>query len=111
MLNISQLESGALMVKADIDGIDHLNDYWGERTSLAMWAELLESHSCNGSYALVAPEDIGALTDSPIIAESVTYEDDGMATVEGQVWWFPDYAVRNELQELRDGQTVVFVKA
>ena len=38
--------------------------------------------------------------DAPIIADGVTHGDDGEITAVGRAWWFPDYAVRSEIDDL-----------
>lgn len=45
------------------------------------------------------PENIAALTDQPLFADWA-HDDDGGLTVYGPVYGFPDYAVRDELEEL-----------
>src|SRR5512135_475580 len=60
--------------------------------------ELIEHYSCNGSYGLVAPETIGAMTDAPIIAEWVDHDpESGEPRVDdkARVWWFPNYMVED----------------
>lgn len=56
-------------------------------------SELLDKSgwSPNGQLFVVQPEWIGALTDAPIITDGWTMDDDGVSTVDGNVWWFPRY--------------------
>lgn len=78
-----------------------------------LMAELLEftGWQPNGQLYLISPEDVGALTDSPIITDDMTIEDDGAITVHGEVYWYPNYMVSNFMEELlRDGKTI-FTKA
>ena len=75
-----------------------------------IWAEILEPFSTNGSYSLIAPENIGSLTESPIIAsEPLSYyegADIEYLSKNAKVWWFPNYMVENELvQLLETGET------
>lgn len=44
----------------------------------------------------IKPEDIGALTDAPILG------------FKGNIYWFPDYAVINELNQLKETGKVEF---
>lgn len=74
------------------------------------FTELFEPFSCNGSYT---PFDAGegnpfvGLTSAPCIAESMATDDAGNNTVVGRLWWFPDYCLRDPLDELkRKGRTV-----
>lgn len=60
----------------------------------------------------VAPETIGALTDAPILCPSdeTWIEDNGdRAFVPNfNAYWFPNYALRDEWQELADTGRVMF---
>lgn len=83
-------------------------EYWG------IFADIFENYSCNGSFQPFEPGDgerynspFVGLTSAPCIAESLNYEDDGHQTIDGRVWWFPDYMLRDPLDELkRTGRTV-----
>lgn len=69
--------------------------------------ELIDWQISNG-WVMLAPEDIGAMTESPILSEEVLYNENGDIVLVGRVYWFPSYMVRNELEELATGKTVVF---
>lgn len=107
MINLAVTREG-LAVIATIDGIDHINDHKHERSHTQIWVELLEDRACNGGAVFAEAGDIGALSDAPCILEGVDYGDDGALIPQGRVWYFADYMVRDELQELAQGQTVVF---
>lgn len=60
------------------------------------------------------PEEIGALTDAPILGDCDTIErnENGELTATGgPVWWFPDYAVRDPWDELKNSGRVTFAEA
>lgn len=84
-----------------------------QRNYNMIWADLLEAYSCNGSYSLVAPEDIAALTDAPIIASEANYNDEGKIELpeDAKIWWLSDYMVMDEMKLLKTGKTVIFDKA
>lgn len=50
------------------------------------------------SYEQVAPEEVGALTSAPIISDGEN------------IYGYMDYAVKNFLEELADGKTIVWQK-
>lgn len=56
-----------------------------------------EALFCNTCFSFVLPEDVGALTDAPIISDG------------HDVWWFPDYMVTDPWALLRQGR-VEFTK-
>ena len=56
-----------------------------------------EALFCDTGFSFTLPEDVGALTDSPIISDGT------------EVWWFPDYMIIDPWKLLRQGR-VEFVK-
>lgn len=76
--------------------------------------DLLEDHLGNG-WDLLSDEDlgdIGALTSAPVLTSDVLRnDDDGHITEIGDVYWFPNYAVTDEVGELYKTGEVVFDKA
>jgi hypothetical protein len=59
----------------------------------------------------IRPEDVGALTDSPIIAEGVEYDPGGTIGRVGNVWWFPNYQVTDPAEVLVETGEVIFTAA
>ena len=85
----------------------------GERDHVMIWLDLLEHHSCNDVYSYVMPEKIGALTDSPIIGYEAYLDEDGEIeeNEDTKYWWFPNYMVTDELDELFNNGSVIFEAA
>lgn len=71
---------------------------------------------CNG-WEWLAPEDIGALTDAPILSNCMSRDDDGTMTAHSEcgrecgIFWFPNYMVEDPLETLRDKGEVFFTRA
>jgi len=70
------------------------------------------------SYTFVAPENIGALTDAPILTDAPNYEDVFSApnfgpTVypDSKVWYFPNYMIEDPWFTLVKTGKVVFTLA
>ncbi len=59
----------------------------------------------------VQPEDIGALTDAPILAEVLEVDEDGKPVEIARVWWFPQYELRNPWEDLARTGRVEFTEA
>jgi hypothetical protein len=80
----------------------------------SIWADITEWERCNGGFT---PFDAGdanpfvGLTSAPCIAESMDYHDDGTLEIVGRFWYFADYQITSELEELRDKGRVVFTLA
>ncbi len=89
--------------------------------------DVFEYLICNSDYSWIRPEEIGALTDAPILGIRTEErplkegEDphgfmhqtgsDGVNTfVEDveRVWWYPNYCLRSPQEDLRDEGRVVF---
>jgi len=81
-------------------------DGWDKGTNYIL-GDLLEDHFANG-WEWILPEDIGALTSAPILSEEVERDEEGKLVSVGRVYWFPDYAVRCELEELLEKGEVFF---
>lgn len=64
----------------------------------ALW-ELTEGIICNSEFEWIQPEEIGALTSSPIIAERFT---EGDKVIHGRTWWAPNYAVEDIVGRVLD---------
>lgn len=86
---------------------------WGGN-DIAILADMLEYTRLNGNgWGILNPEDIGALTESPILTDDYSVEDDGTVTVhpESNVWWFPNYMVENFAETLARDGFVIFTLA
>jgi hypothetical protein len=93
---------GYLRISLDDDGraaLAELND--DELDSDGAFLDLIERQLCNG-WQLVAPEEIGALTDAPIISDDVGRDDQGKLTAVGSVYAWMNYQILSPARELRD---------
>lgn len=68
-------------------------------------------HWFGNGYELIAPEEVGALTDSLIIGYDTDRDDQGKLLKAPQVWWFPNYQVESPLQTLLEKGEVIFTYA
>lgn len=64
--------------------------------------DFFERLICNSEFEWIDAEEIGALTEAPIIG---TRFEDG--TVD-RVWWFPSYASQSVLEVLCENKVIVF---
>ncbi|MFX0183350.1 MAG: hypothetical protein ACFE95_09750 [Candidatus Hodarchaeota archaeon] len=65
--------------------------------------ELFEDPICNG-WSWVPPEQIGALTTAPILTNDGFWTEDGEDfIVVGKIWWSPNYATVDEVEEIFKG--------
>lgn len=91
---------GRLVIRADTDGVEELTEREGYRRREK---DVVEAITGNGLEWL-QPEEIGALTSAPIIADDVQHDDDGKVIDVGRVWWFPNYQIEDFTETLiRDG--------
>ena len=105
------LPSGNLVFRAGNEARHDFSRRLCEVGSTEVFHEMMSPFHENGILSPIEPEWIGALTDAPIVAQYHIVEDDGSNTVEGRVWWFPDYAIRDPMSELFHKGRVEFVMA
>ena len=99
-LEIVLNESG----REEFETIDEMRSAHGIDAALAT---LLEDHLGNG-WEMVPPQDIGALTSSPILSDEDERDDEEAITEVGRVYWYPEYQVCDEIEELRERLVVLF---
>lgn len=106
MINIETLPNGNLEMSLATRQMKHAIRRIRQVASSELTAEsifiseyLNASNTSNSlEYAQVAPEEVGALTSAPIISDG------------DNVYGYMDYQVRNFLEELLDGKTVIWQK-
>ena len=54
------------------------------------------------------PEEIGALTDAPILSDDIEYDDEGEVVRVGVVYWYPQYDVADPVAQLLASGSVEF---
>jgi hypothetical protein len=68
--------------------------------------DVFEPLLSNSELTWTNPEDIGALTDAPILSD-VMIDDDEDVPEDAHFWYYDNYALRSPLEDLaRDGKTV-----
>lgn len=107
-LTFRLLSGGDLKITATKEGRELIRRQKEDNSVIGIWLDLLEETSCNGSYCYVHPEKIGALTDSPIITNDLSYDDNGEVDFIGSTWWLPNYMVMDELKMLVQRKSVIF---
>lgn len=70
-----------------------------EITADSKLAETIEWQLCNG-WSMLRPEDIGALTEAPILSEEADFDNQGVAHNVGTVYWYPQYDVSDPVEKL-----------
>jgi hypothetical protein len=110
------LENGNLKLMLEDEDVEDVTDILEARGNQdhLLLSDLFEHAGWpgNGILYAVMPEHVsGALTDSPIISDDVAYPDDGSVLVRGNVWWFPNYPIRNFCRDLLEDRQVIFTAA
>lgn len=121
MFILTQLENGDLELTLDAADENETDDLKSEisemqekKDDLSILIEGTESYWTNGSFQ---PFDAGqgnpfvGLTESPCIAESMGYDDNGDAEIEGEFWYFGDYMIESFLDILKEKGKVIFTLA
>lgn len=71
-------------------------------------SRILEDCWSNGQYYVFSGDQLGHMTEAPMIVDEAEIDDDGVWTVHGRAWWFPDYCVDNCIEILKNTGTVTF---
>lgn len=121
MFNLTKLEDGKLRITLDFftelemeELIKELQELKTEKDDISILLDWTESYRANGGYH---PFDAGegnpyvGLTEAPMIAESMDYDDDGNAMIEGDFWYFNDYMIRSFIDDIIENGYVDFTKA
>lgn len=76
-------------------------------------AEMYVADELHEKWEFIAPEAVGALTDSPLLAEcdGLDRDDDGELIAVGKVCWFPNYMITSPWEQLRNRGRTVFALA
>jgi len=109
-VDLEKAPDGNLHIRLNRSGRRRFAEIREQRNAYGIHAALcalLEDHLCNG-WEMVPPEDIGALTAAPILSDEVSRDEDGRITEVGRVFWYPDYQVRDEIEEIREKLELLF---
>jgi hypothetical protein len=109
-VDLRKTDDGNLTIALTRSGRSEFATIMEERDAHGIHAALvalLEDHVGNG-WEMVPPEDIGALTAAPILTDDILRDEEGRVVEIGRVFWYPDYAVRDEIEELRRDLVLVF---
>lgn len=112
-------DNGDIAIEMAQDDLDEVEQSKARASHLDhdVLADLLELSGDwpGGQYIPVRPEQVpGALTDAPMFTDEVSFasgDDDAEYTATGNVWWYPDYMVKNFVDELVESGRTVFTKA
>jgi hypothetical protein len=69
--------------------------------------DIVEHQICNG-WDWIHPEDVGALTDSPILSNSAEYDEDYNLIKIDSVFWYPNYQIHDIVKKLIENGHVDF---
>ena len=106
MIEIVEQNNGLLIRLTDKEELEQAI----ERPFLTM-ADLLDSGGYLGNgWHEVLPEQIGALTEAPIISNDVIFNDDGVEWV-GDVYYYNSYMVNDPFVELLSNGEIFLTKA
>ncbi len=105
-------ETGDLRISIGIEEQMELREAIAEsiESDNYLFIDLLEKVICNSDWEFITPEEIGALTDSFILSDTATRDDQGKLQSIDSVYWYPDYQVKSEGRELAECGEIVFQK-
>ena len=107
---------GSLLILADNADRSELADRY--RSGGYPAAESAVAEMLHERLTFIPPENIGALTDAPILTDDPDWSDETAAAgnipavhSESLVWWYPNYMVSDPWESLRNHGRVVFSAA
>lgn len=70
--------------------------------------ELFESVRLIGNgWSFLSSNDVGGLTEAPIVGYMVDWADDGSLESAPDVWWYPQYETKDPIEELREKGSII----
>ena len=111
LLVFHETARGLMLVPTKL-GVEEARELLGRNNPIWALSEMLEYAMGNG-WDFVPPEDIGALTDAPIISQDGFVDDDGHWKPSGpdaKVFAHMDYQVENPVETWASGNGVFFVR-
>ena len=90
-VDLCKTRDGDLEIRLNRTGRRNFREIREQRDAFGIKAALcalLEDHLA-GSWEMVPPEDIGALTAAPILSDEIVRDDEGRVTEAGRVYWYP----------------------
>lgn len=103
MLIEAQVGPGYLKITADAEAREELKGDYSH-------AEQVVNEGLHEKWSFISPEEVGAMTDSPILAmeDEIERDDMGDLTQIGLHAWFPNYMVENPWEQLAKYGSVRF---
>ena len=110
-VDLKKTDEGNLRIHLTAEGRREFIDIERERFRVGILAALhllLEDHLSNG-WEWITPESIGALTSAPILSDEAEHDEFGRIVAVGRLYWFPDYAVVDEIRQLKQTSLLTFI--
>lgn len=102
-LKITLTEEGREFLK---ENRNEDNSDWNKGTDF-IYFDLTEGILCE-EWEHIRPEECGAMTDGIIISDEAERDDQGNLTKLGRVYWYPNYQIRAEIDDLwEDGECIL----
>ncbi len=107
------LDNGNLLITADNEFRRYIREGYEECGYIGAECNVMDylRSSAGGWIEMLKPEVLGALTSAPILTIDPAMNDDGDFVpfpTDAPVWWYPDYAVSDPWEELKNKGRVVF---
>lgn len=97
-----------LYIRLTKEGKDEINSFV-DKTEMDALYELTEYQWTNGMLQIVSPEEIGALTDAPILSTDYEYVSENTDDKEyHNIFWFPNYCIQSVIEILKNTGSVFF---
>lgn len=107
MVNLKILENGSLRLEWDSDYDEDDREWLETLPPISRLHEVMESNIGNG-WGVHFADELGQLSNAPVITEDHTFEDDGTIVISGKIWYFPNYMIVCPIAKLLENGHVDF---
>jgi hypothetical protein len=91
----------------DKDDEDEVAEMLNKYGACKTFRDMTEAYWTNGWFVGTADE-LSQMSESPVVAQDCTHEDDGSITLFGKVWYYNNYMITDWVQEILDNGQVDF---
>lgn len=110
-LTLESLKNGELKISMTNEGKELIEENYQQKTNDQIWSELIDCPSLGGSDVWV--NQMIGLTNAPNICIGAIWSESGQLDFDWpldfeSIWYYPDYQIKDELEELLQNGFVIF---
>ena len=107
LVNLTEKDGCLHITPVDSASLEEIREIHETQAPDAALGSVLEWYLCSG-WEWVQPEEIGALTDAPLLSQEVVRDEDGNLLSVGTVYYDADYMLRDPIATLIERGSAIF---